>query len=286
MPALDREEYIEQAHLFKMLLERLPLGEPIQDVLRQARHEILSTTRLPWAIDFMVAELLQTGLVSEAMGKLSHYFHPFQTYVMREAENERGRFDIRIALEILLREIEYRAEKGTPQGLFMYQLESISRNRLKYDHGLDAMARDPMYNKAWQDWIVIVRRQIGLVELADMIYVRSNYFRLQQQRLGHHDEDETPPLLFGEKEGKIAFANRHKDPFYLFSALQRHLGYPAPPRPKRDDDATKKFEELKRRFDQLEIRVKLVEAEQKGGIDLNKLFGPHASKEFKLPDLD
>ena len=34
------------------------------------------------------------------------------------------------------------------------------------------------------------------------------------------------PMLFGEKEGKIAWANRKKDPLYLFAALQRHLGYP------------------------------------------------------------
>ena len=39
------------------------------------------------------------------------------------------------------------------------------------------------------------------------------------------------PTLFGEKEGKIARANRGRDPLYLFSALQRQLGYPEVPRP-------------------------------------------------------
>ena len=42
-------------------------------------------------------------------------------------------------------------------------------------------------------------------------------------------------MLFGEKEGRIAMANRRKDPLYLFSALQRHLGYPSVPRPIKDE---------------------------------------------------
>ena len=45
------------------------------------------------------------------------------------------------------------------------------------------------------------------------------------------------PTLFGEKEGKIARANRGRDPLYLFSALQRQLGYPEVPRPRRPDEA-------------------------------------------------
>ena len=45
------------------------------------------------------------------------------------------------------------------------------------------------------------------------------------------------PILFGEKEGKIARANRGRDPLYLFSALQRQLGYPEVPRPRRPDEA-------------------------------------------------
>ena len=88
------------------------------------------------------------------------------------------------------------------------------------------MAGDPVYDEAWREWIMTVRRQIGLVDFADMIYVRSELYRKRRNKA-------EKPILFGEKEGRIAQANRRKDPLYLFSALQRHLGYPTVPRPGR-----------------------------------------------------
>jgi hypothetical protein len=270
---LDTEEYVEQAYLFRALLERLPDGIPLQDALFHIKQEILSTAKLPLAIDFMLSELKHTGMMSGAMARLSHYFHPYQTYVMQEAEAERGRFDIRIALQLLQFEAEYRAKGPTPQGLFMFQFESLSRNRLKYDTGLLAIANDPLYDEAWRDWIMTLRRQIGLVDFADMIYVRSEHFitRLRQM---NKEEPPAHAVLFGEKEGKIAFANRQRDPLYLFAALQRHLGYPAVPRPKIAEDPTETLIGLARRMERAEIRIKLLEEEGKGGIDLNKLYGP------------
>lgn len=270
---LDHEEYVEQAYLFRALLERLPDGVPLQDALFHLRQEILSTTKLPMAIDFMLSELKHTGMVSTAMSRLGHYFHPYQTYVMTEAESERGRFDIRIALQLLQFEADYRAKGATPQGLFMYQFESLSRNRLKYDTGLLAIANDPLYDESWRDWIMTLRRQVGLVDFADMIYVRSEHFLTRLRQLGK-DEPTNHAILFGEKEGKIAFANRQRDPLYLFAALQRHLGYPAVPRPKIVEDPTETLLGLARRMERAEIRIKLLEEEGKGGIDLNKLYGP------------
>jgi hypothetical protein len=271
---LDREEYVEQAYLFRSVLERLPDGIPLQDSLFYIRQEILSTTKLPMAIDFMLSELKHTGMVSTAMARLSHYFHPYQTYVMTEAEAERGRFDMRIALQLLQFEAEYRAKGATPQGLFMFQFESLSRNRLKYDSGLLAIANDPMYDESWREWINTLRRQIGLVDFADMIYVRSEHFVTRLKQMGKDEMPITHAILFGEKEGKIAFANRQRDPLYLFSALQRHLGYPAVPRPKIVEDPTETLIGLARRMERAEIRIKLLEEEGKGGIDLNKLYGP------------
>ncbi len=81
-----------------------------QDLLVWIKEEILSTTRLPMAMDYLAAELKLQGTFAPAMAKLSHYFAPFQTYVIAEAENERGRFDIGVALKILEREAQYRAE--------------------------------------------------------------------------------------------------------------------------------------------------------------------------------
>ena len=276
---LDREEYVEQAYLFRAILERLPDGVPLQDSLFHVRQEILSTTKLPLAIDFMLSELKHTGMVSTAMERLGHYFHPYQTYVMAEAESERGRFDIRIALQLLQFEADYRAREATPQGLFMFQFESLCRNRLKYETGLLAVANDPMFDAAWKDWILTLRRQVGLVDFAEMIYVRSEHFLTRRKQLGKDDVPLTHQVLFGEKEGKIAFANRNRDPLYLFAALQRHLGYPAVPRPKIVEDPGESLLGLARRMERAEIRIKLLEEEGKGGIDLNKLYGP-ATKEF------
>lgn len=282
MPLLDNEEYVEQAYLFRALLERLPDGLPLQDLLYHIKQEILSTTKLPMAIDFMLTELKHTGMMSGAMERLGHYFHPFQTYVMQEAEAERGRFDIRIALQLLQFEAEYRAKGPTPQGLFMFQFESLSRNRLKYDTGLLAIANDPLFDQDWRDWIMTLRRQIGLVDFADMIYVRSEHFLTRLRQL-NKEEPPAHAVLFGEKEGKIAFANRQRDPLYLFAALQRHLAYPAVPRPKIAEDPTETLIGLARRMERAEIRIKLLEEEGKGGIDLKKLYGPQP-KELP-PDL-
>ncbi len=141
---LDREEYIEQTHFFRTLKARMGEGLSTQDLLASVREEILATTKLPMAIDFMAGELKLQGVFGTAMAKLSHYFTPFQSFVVGEAESDKGHFDLPLALEILAREANYRAEGATPQGLFLYQFESISRNRLGYDGGLTAMAQDPV----------------------------------------------------------------------------------------------------------------------------------------------
>jgi hypothetical protein len=271
---LDREEYIEQAHMFRTLSERLAESTPIQELLDHIKQEILSTTRLPLAIDFLLAELKHTGMMSGAMARLAHYFTPFQTYVMREAEAERGRFDMRIAIEILRHEAEYRARSPIPQAMFMYQFECLCRNRLKYDLGLAAVASDPIYDEPWREWIGELRYRIGMVDFADLIYVRSQFNIVHLTRPGQPPPVPEKPILFSEKEGKIAWANRRKDPLFLFAALQRHLGYPAVPRPKRPDETVNLVPLLKAMVDRLEARVKLLEDESRGGIDLTKFYGP------------
>lgn len=270
---LDREEYVEQAHFFRVLGERLAENIPLQDLLAQTKEEILATAKLPLALGFLLAELKHSGVLHTAMQRLAHYFEPFQSYVMREAENERGRFDYRVALEILRFEAQFRAEGASSQGLFLYQFETLCRNRLRYDHGLTAIAQDSQYDAAWREWILSVRRRLGTVDLADLIYVRSEHYRRQAERRGGEPLDEEfPPPLFGEKEGRIALANRHKDPLFLFAALQRQLNYPPVPRPKVVEDPTRALTLALRRIDQLETRVKLLEEDQRGGFDLSKFY--------------
>ena len=115
---LQRDEYIEQAYFFQILGERLPQDIPIQDILEQVRDETLATTKLPIALDYMLAELCSTGVLSPAMEQLSHYFTPFQTHLMHEAERDDGKFDLRAAVKILQREAEYRADEPSRAGLF------------------------------------------------------------------------------------------------------------------------------------------------------------------------
>jgi hypothetical protein len=269
---LQREEYVEQAYLFRTLRERMQQDMSTQELLVAIRQELLSTTRLPYAVDFMVGELQLTGGFATAMAHLPHYFTPFQTYVVAEAEKPEGRFDFRIALEILQREAEYRAANPSPQGVFLYQFETLCRNRLGYDRGLEAMAGDAIYDEHWREWILTVRRQIGLFDLGDMIYVRSELYR---QTRGRAEK----PILFGEKEGKIALANRRKDPLYLFSALERHLGYPSVPRPQPPDAQQRLLPLLQRSIERLETRIKLLEEELRGGINLARFYLRNKDKE-------
>ena len=105
-----------------------------------------------------------------------------------------------------------------------------------------------------------------------MIYVRSEYYQLNRIRRGLPRVDEQAPVLFGEKEGKIAWANRRKDPLYLFSALQRQLGYPKVAKPKKPEDASQLPANILRRLERLETRIKLVENEAQGGIDLTNFY--------------
>jgi hypothetical protein len=269
MPVLDREEYIEQAYFFHTFRERLIDGLPAQEIMARIGDEILSTTRLPMAIAFMHAEMKLTGLMGPAMARLGHYFTPFQTFVIVQAEAEVSKFSMDQALLILEREAKYRAESPTPAGLFVYQFEAISRNRLGYGRGLEAMAADPFYDENWNEYIARLRAKLGDVDFADLIYVRSAFFVFERRRL---DPDFVPkfPTLFGEKEGKIARANRGRDPVYLFAALQRQLGYPEVPRPRRPDETEARIAMLEQRVAQLENRLKLAESEIHGDIDISQ----------------
>jgi hypothetical protein len=271
---LPREEYVEQAYFFKTLLQRLGDNLPMQEVMATIRHELLASTNMPMAIDFLLSELRHVGRFGTAMQRLGHYFSPFQTFLVQQAEDDRGRFDLRIALAILQREAQYRADgKASQQGIFLFQFETLSRNRLSYDAGLGAMAKDVVFDENWRDWIYTVRRQIGLIDLADLIYVRSAHYaaRVAEQPIQDERASKIVPL-FGEKEGKIALANRQKDPLLLFAALQRHLAYPTVPRHKPADQTSELVPLLIRRVERMEMRLKLLEDEQKGGIDLSKFY--------------
>src|SRR6201993_2703655 len=91
---LDREEYIEQAYLFRVMRERLAENVAAQQVLEQIDQEILSPTRLPYAIQFLATELKHSGLLSSGFARLPHYFPPFQAFVIRQTEEGAQRISI------------------------------------------------------------------------------------------------------------------------------------------------------------------------------------------------
>ena len=110
MPLSDTEEYIEQAYFWSTFHERLLDGMPAQEIIVQVYEEILSTTKLPMALDFLVGEIRHKGLLSDGMQMMPHYFTPFQSFIMAKAEDETVKFDLLIALKILQHEAEYRPQ--------------------------------------------------------------------------------------------------------------------------------------------------------------------------------
>lgn len=281
---LDREEYIEQVYFYRTLRERIAANMPAQEILQAINEEILSTTRLPMAIEFLCSDLKMTGVLHKAFAMLAHYFTPFQAFVIKQAETDNAKFTMPIALLVLEREAHYRANNPTRPGLFVYQIETLSRNRLGYLDGLDAMAKDPFFDEPWRKYLSIVRRQIGSIDFADLIYLRSEFAVLEQRRINPAYEP-TSPALFSEKEGKIAKASRGRDPLFLFAALQRQLGYPEVPRIKPRDDISTKLEIMQNKLRELEQRIRLAESELRGGIDLSKFAKPDALKDLVDDDL-
>ena len=258
---------------FAFIGERIEENVPAQEVLDGIAEEILATTKLPMAIGFLRSELMQNGRVSAGMERLSHYFTPFQTFVMAKAEEEDSRFDLRVALSILEKEAEYCSEEATPQGLFIYQFESIARNRLGYGDSLKAVAADPMYDDEWRLWITRLPGLLGTHDFAELLYRRSEHRVAEhRRRTQNHEYEPSYAVLFGVQEGRIAKANIGRDPLYMFAALQRQLNYPKVPRPTPPRTGPLLDPGIELRFQQLEAKVQLLEGELKGSLDLSEFY--------------
>jgi len=278
--ALERAEYVEQEHLFKLLGERIVQQMAMQELLEQVHYELSASTNLPIAVGFLLTELKHSGQMAPAMARLTHYFAPFQTYLIAEAERDTGKFDMRVALRILQSESHFRASEASREGLFFFQFEALCRNRLRYDAGLKAIASDPVYDGDWIQMITELSLQIGFVDISDFLFMHSDEYR-QRLIAARESLEGKGPFLFGRHEGRIAFATRGRDPLFLFSALQRHLGYPAVPRPLVQDKTLEQVPLLLRRVDRLEARIQLMEQENRTGIDITKFYGKK-----NLPNLD
>ena len=277
---LGVEEYIEQAHFFGLLGERRMENTPAQEVLQTAREEALATTKLPMAIDFLLSELRHAGQMSTAMEQLGHYFTPFQTYIMRESENERGRFDLRIGLEVLSLEARYRAgdyranKAPDPSGAFSVRVRDALPEPAGVRQGADCRGGRPsifLRFGATGFWRFAIRWGWSIWRTWFMSKVNMPGGQAGGEGKARSKMRESRPF-FGEREGRIAMANRRKDPLYLFNSLHRQLGYPEPPRMKKPDPEQTLLPQLARQMEQMEKRIKLLEEEQRGGMDLSQFY--------------
>lgn len=278
--APDREECVEQAFFFRTFRERLGENMPAQEVLDRAPEEILTTTKLPMAIQFLGTELKHSGTLASGFARLPHYFTRYQAFVVGQAEEEKQRLTMPVALHILEKEATYKSGTPTPSGLFVFQFETLARNRLGYDAGLRAIEGDPFYDADWKGFADLVRRQIGVYEFADLVYVRSHQYVADTRRTQPGYEPSLPPL-FAEKEGRIAKASRGRDPLFLFAALQRQLDYPEVPRPKPKDDLNAKLEAVNAKLREVEARLRMLEAESRGIFDPTQFGKPDMYKDIK-----
>ena len=137
---LSKEEYVEQAYLFKALMERMSADEPLQDLLGYLREEILATTKLPMAIDFLLAEVKQLGTMGTAMKRIAHYFTPFQSFLIGTAEDDYAQLQMQSALHLLYHDAKLRGEQADRATMFFHQFETLCRHSLDYDYGLQAIA--------------------------------------------------------------------------------------------------------------------------------------------------
>lgn len=279
----ERDECIEQAYFFRTLRERVQTDNAAQDVLASIAEEVLTTTRLPMAVQFLATEMKHTGQLASGFAKLPHYFTPFQRVVVKQSEDVKRKFPFVTALEVLEREATYKAGTPTHAGLFVYQFEAITRNRLGYTDGLVAMSEEPYFTPDWQENANIVRRQVGIVEFAELVYLRSEQYVTDRKRENPEYVPSLPPL-FGEKEGKIAKASRGRDPLFLFAALQRQLAYPEVPKPTRKDDAGVKLEQLEKKVRDMDTRLRILEAESRGTFDPTQFGKPDMFRDIKDDD--
>ena len=184
------------------------------------------------AISFLATEIKVVGLMAPAMARLGHYFTPFQAHVIEQAEHDVSRFAMDQGLLILEREAKLPGRRAPrPPACSSTSSRPSPGTAWATARGSTPSPTTRPTDEDWRDYIIQLRARLGDVDFADLIYIRSSY-HVTERRRTHPDYIPKFPTLFGEKEGKIARANRGRDPLYLFSALQRQLGYPEVPRPR------------------------------------------------------
>ena len=261
---LSREEYVEQAYFFQTLRERMQQDMATQDLLDAIGQEILATTMLPLAVQFMADELRLTGGFATAMARLPHYFTPFQSYVVREAEKADGRFDFRIALEVLQREVDI-----APGRLAAGHLSLPVRGALPQPARLRSGARGRGRRSD-------LRRRLAGVDPDGPPPGRVGGFRrhdLRPQRAvsqAAQEGREADPLRREGRPDRAGQPAQGSLVSVLRPAAPPGLSHRAASRP--EDTQRYALPALERRLDRLETRLRLLEEDMRGGINLPRFY--------------
>jgi hypothetical protein len=136
---------------------------------------------------------------------------------------------------------------------------------------MTAISDDPFFDETWRDWILKARLRLGTTDFGQLIYYRSEQF-LAERRKRHPDYKPSYPILFSVQEGRIAKANRGKDPLYMFAALQRQIGHPAAPRLRAKEPGPIIHPILEQRLQRIETRLKILDSEVKGDFNLSDFY--------------
>ena len=234
------------------------------------------TTKLPLAIDFLRTEVLHGGRLNPAMAKIGHYFTPFQTFVV--AAGRVGQVEVRHGD----RAVNPRADGGVPgAGAFaggavhlpvrVRGAEPAGLRRRPAGRRRRPLFRTPRGGPGSPAW----RGRWG--RRTSPTWSISAATSSSRAAAGPNTTPTGGPATrccSTARLGRIARANRGKDPLYMFAALQRQLGYPRVPKPAAPaDDKLPPAQEA--RLARLEKRLQLLEAEQRGtGIDLHEFHAP------------
>ena len=277
---LDRDEYVEQAYFFRVFRERLADNLPAQDILTRVHEELLSSTRLPYAVQFLVAELKHSGLLANGFCETAALLHSVPG-VRRSGRprTRRSGFRCRRPCSSWNARRSSRPRSPTKPGLFIYQFETIARNRLGYLDGTAAVAADPIYDADWRAFIGGLPRQVGDIDFADLVYLRSELYRA-----GAAARESVLRAVAAAAVRREGGEDRQGEPQPRPAVSLRRA--PATTRVSRSatllrsaTTARSKWEKLETKLRELETRLKLAEGELRGNVDLSQFGKPDLLKD-------
>ena len=142
--------YVEQAYFFRTFLKRMADNMPAQEVLESLHQELLSSTRMPMAIQFLATEIKHSGLLATGLERLPHYFTKFQAFSSPEAEDEGRRIIMPTARSSSSRRRRNQANPDRPGCSSTSSKHSSEPPR--YLDGIIAMEDDPLYDADWTEY--------------------------------------------------------------------------------------------------------------------------------------